>query len=130
MIYSKRIIIPANTSKKVPYTSQVDVVEGVIKRVWIRWNWGSACLAGLQVFSGGFQLWPTTARQWFHSSIHETTFEELYSIHDEPLHFVIKTYNLDDTFDHSVWVGFSVLRYKYGAQVVGLLDYLTRGGEA
>ena len=130
MIYSQEIVIPANTPRQFPIRSEISVVEGVVKRVWIRWNWGSACLAGCAVFREAFQLWPTTGSEWFHSSIHETTFEELYTIRTEPLHFVIKSYNLDDTFDRRLWIGFSLMRYKYGTQLVGLLDYLTRGGEA
>jgi len=128
MIYCKEIVIPANTGRYAPLSSQVDIVEGVVKRVWVRWRWGSACLAGCQVFRASFQLWPTSLGQWFQSSIHETTFEENYPISDEPMHFIIKSYNLDDTFPHTVWVSFSVLRPEYGAKLMGLMDFLAKEG--
>lgn len=125
MIYCKEISILSGTAMKFPFRSQVDVVEGVVKRVWIRWEWGSACLAGCAIFRGGFQLWPTTAAQWFHSSIHETTFEENYPLRDEPLHFIVNAYNVDDTFPHRVWVAFLVLRPRHGRHLMGLMDYLS-----
>ena len=130
MIYCKEISIPANTRAAAPYKAQVDVVEGIVKRVWVRWRWGSADLAGCAIFRAGFQVWPTTGDEWFPSSIHETVFDELYKIGDEPLQFIVRAYNLDDTFPHKLWIGFSVIRPKYTQGIIEFLDFLTGGGGA
>lgn len=130
MIYCKEIVIPSGTAMKFPLRSQVDVVEGVVKRVWVRWRWGAADLAGCAIFRGGFQLWPTTLGEWFHSSEHETVFDEQYLVDDEPLHFIVKAYNEDDTFPHKLWIGFSVIRPRYTQGLMEFMEFLSGGGGA
>lgn len=127
MIYCKEISIPANTARAVQKLDQIDVVEGVVKRVWVRWRWGSADLAGCAIFRGGFQLWPTSLGEVFPSSIHETVFDEMYLVDDEPLHFIVRAYNTDDTFPHKLWVGFSVIRPKYSQGIMEFMEYLAGG---
>lgn len=128
MIYCQEILIPANTIRTVPLRSEIDIVEGVVKRVWVRWRWGSADLAGCAIFREGFQLWPTTGGEWFHSSIHETVFDELYLVGEEPLHFIVRSFNEDDTFPHKLWVGFTVLRPKYTQGMLEWLQFISSGG--
>ena len=127
MIYCKEISIPANTTAETPLSSQIDVVEGVVKRVWVRWRWGSADLGGCAIFRGGFQVWPTSAAQWFPSSVHDTVYDEMYYLGDEPLHFIVRSFNLDDTFPHKLWVGFSVIRPKYAQGIMDFMEYLAGG---
>ena len=128
MIYCKEIVVPANTVEYVPLTSQIDIVEGVVKRVWVRWRWGSADLAGCAIFRGSSQVWPSTLGQWFHSSVHETVFDEMYLVDDEPLHFIVKSFNEDDTFPHKLWVGFTVIRPKYAQGLMEFLEFISGGG--
>ena len=130
MIYCKEIVIPANTARVVHQLDQIDVVEGVVKRVWVRWRWGSADLAGCSIFRGGFQLWPTSLGEVFHSSIHETVFDEMYLVDDEPLHFVVRSFNEDDTFPHKLWIGFSVIRPKYTQGLMEFMEFISGGGGA
>jgi len=105
-------------------TDQVDVVEGVVRKVWVRWHWGPGNLCGVRIYRGGFQLWPTTLGAWFGSSVQETVFEGAYELRDEPLHFVIEGYNLDDTYDHEVWLGFEVLRESRDSRLLELVSAL------
>ena len=121
MIYSQEIVIPANTLLAVPSERQLDGVEGGVKRVWVRWRWGSGNLCGAAIYRAGFQVWPTTGNQWFPSSTLDTEFAEDYDVSDEPLHFIIRAYNLDDTYAHTLWVGVSVMR---GTMVGKLYDLL------
>lgn len=130
MIYCQEIVILANTARSAPMSSQIDIVEGVVKRVWVRWRWGSADLAGCSIFREGFQLWPTTGGKWFHSSIHETVFDEMYLVADEPLHFIVRSFNEDDSFPHKLWVGFSVLRPKYTEGLMEFMEFISGGGGA
>jgi len=128
MIYSRTITIPANTTIELPLVSQIDVVEGVLKKIWVRWRWGPGNLCGAQIFRASAQLWPTTAREWFGSSEHETVITEAYMLDDEPLQFMVHSYNLDNTFKHSLWIGFEVLRPEYSAGVLEFLEFLAQGG--
>ena len=128
MIYCKEIVIPANTARSALMSSQIDIVEGVVKRVWVRWRWGSADLAGCGIFHGGFQLWPTTLGEVFPSSIHETVFDEMYLVADEPLHFIVRSFNTDDSFPHKLWIGFSVIRPKYAQGLMEFMEFISGGG--
>lgn len=130
MIYSQEIVIPPNTVRQFPIRSEIAVVEGVVKRVWVRWRWGSADLGGCAIFREGFQLWPTTGSEWFYSSEHETVFDEIYPVTDEPLQFIIKAYNEDDTFPHKLWIGFSVIRPRYTQGLMEFMEFLSGGGGA
>jgi len=124
MLYCEEVLIPANTLRSVPLKTQLDVVEGVVARVWIRWRWGSANLAGCAIYRGGFQVWPTTGSRWFPSTVFDTVFDESYVVDDEPMHFILRTFNEDTRFPHRVWVGMSVLRPHYSDGMLGLMEYL------
>jgi len=128
MIYCQEILIPANTLKTVPLRSEIAIVEGVVKRVWVRWRWGSADLAGCAIFREGFQLWPTTGGEVFPSSIHETVFDEMYLVAEEPLHFIVNAFNEDDSFPHKLWIGFSVIRPKYAQGLMEFMEFISGGG--
>jgi len=124
MIYSGEIVVPANTSKAIPISDQVDVVQGVVRKVWVRWRWGSANLCGCKVFRGGFQLWPSSLGEWFPSNVQDVAFDAEYEVTAEPFHFIIRAYNLDDTYDHTLWVGFSLLRGSMVGNLLGMLRVL------
>ena len=128
MLYSIEIAIPANTPKETPLSSLLPIVGGVVKRVWVRWRWGSANLCGCRVSRWGSQMWPRTLREWFPSSPHDTTFEEAYLVSDEPLEFVIESYNLDDTYPHTVWVAVLVLQPVVSENIARFLEYINSGG--
>jgi len=127
MLYSKEISIPPNTIKTAPLTTYLDVVEGTVKQVWVRWYWGSGNLCGCRLFRGGFQLWPLSLTEWFLSSPYPFSFEEAYQITDEPLELKIEAYNLDDTFPHTVWLAVLVLRQETSQRMADFMEYL--GGE-
>ena len=128
MLYSKEIEIPANTTKTDPLIVNLDVVEGMVKRVWVRWRWGSANLCGCRISRWSSQMWPRTLREWFPASLHDTTFEEAYLVTDEPLEFVIESYNLDDTYPHTVWVAVLVLQPVVSENIARFLEYINSGG--
>jgi len=109
MLFSASILIPANTPVTAPTRTVIGVHYGAVKQVWIRWRWGSGNLGGVRILRAEFQLWPLSAGQWFISSPHETVWSDDYTIAEEPTSFVVEAYNLDDTFDHTCWVAFSIL---------------------
>lgn len=110
MIFSKDITIPANTTKESPLRVRIPISEGVVRHVWIRWRWGSANLCGARILYQEFQIWPLSLTQWFISQLDSLDFDEEFSVDGIPHEFVAELYNLDDTYPHNVWVGFSVLR--------------------
>lgn len=130
MIYSKEMVVPQNTLFTNPFTDEIEIVEGVIKRVWVRWRWGSAGLCGCAIFRGGSQCWPTTLGEWFPSTTLDTEFIESYIVDDEPLRLLIRAYNHDILYPHKLWVGVSVLRPRYPSGVIAFADFLAGWGES
>jgi len=128
MLYSVEISISPNTPRDDPVVTGLEVVSGVVKRVWVRWRWGSANLCGCRISRWGSQLWPRTLNQWFPSSILDTTFDESYPVDAEPLEFRIEAYNLDDTYPHTLWVALSLLREEVNTNIQEFASFIERGG--
>ena len=116
MLFAKCIPISANTLKASPLVTMIPICEGVIKRVWVRWRWGSGGLCGCRILYGSFQVWPLSMTQWFVSNVQDMAFDENMSIADVPHEFRIESYNDDDTFPHTLMVAFSILREGFPMQ--------------
>ncbi len=110
MIFGKSISVLLNTLPASPLKTEIDVGPGILRRVWIRWRWGVGNLGGCRIKCHEFQYWPLTRGQWFPSSVEPLEFEEDMDLGDLPLQFVVEAYNLDDSYPHTLWVAFNVLR--------------------
>lgn len=127
MLYSITMTIPANTPILTPTRATLKVSEGVIERVWVRWRWGSANLCGVRMMHQEFQYWPMTGSEWFPSSVHPFEFAESLDIVDEIGELVIEGYNLDDTYPHTVWVAFDIIRKGGDPILLAILNVLRQG---
>jgi len=56
----------------------------------------------MQIWHSGWQVWPWTPGTSFHWDNHIFTFQDRYPITVEPLEFVVKTWNLDDSYPHAL----------------------------
>lgn len=124
MLYSLDISIPANTPRTALLVSELQLCGGVIKRVWIRWRYGSASLCGCRIMRESRQIWPTDLTQWFISCPTDVVFDEYYELSDVPYSVTIEAYNNDDTYPHSLWVAFSVMRPTLSEKFLWLLEQL------
>lgn len=124
MLYSLDVSIPANTLKTGLLISDLQLCAGVIKRVWIRWRYGSANLCGCRIVRESRQVWPSNPTQWFPSQSAGVDFDEYYELSDVPYSVSIDAFNLDDTYSHNLWVAFSVLRPTLSDKFLWLLEQL------
>ena len=124
MLYSKLVTIPAQTLAANPYCSNLDLTEGVITRVWVRWRFGSGNLCGLQLRYASFAYWPLTLGEWFPSTVHPLEFSEHYPLTTAPFSIDIVGYNQDDVYAHTVWVAVLVERPVSVPGLTQLLEYL------
>ena len=67
-------------------------------------------LGGCRILYQGFQHWPLSIGEWFPSSTASLDFEVDMEITGDPSEFVVEAYNLDDSFPHTLWVAFNILR--------------------
>ncbi len=110
MLYSYDLSIPAGTSQIAPYTARIPLTRGYIRHVWLRWRWGVGNLAGFRLSYNGRALYPINLSSFipsFHDSIE---FSDEVSLSEEPYELYLEAYNLDDTYDHSLWIGLLIDR--------------------
>ena len=104
MIYTLDVTTPANTAKIAPLETLIRLTRGLVYRVEIDFPAGAVGLHHVTIHDGGFQVWPSTNHQTFHQDAVSIGFDETYFKLSPPYEFLIRTYNLDDTFPHLVQV--------------------------
>ena len=102
MLFQAEILTPANTPASSPVITRLRIYPGIVKRVWAGFPHGCFGLAHMQIWHWGWQVWPWTPQTSFHWNDYMFTFEDRYPIKEEPLEFVIKTWNLDDSYAHTL----------------------------
>ena len=110
MIFSGELTIPANTTIFRPVRIVLPVSLGTVRHVWVRWHWGSANLCGARGLYRTFAQWPLAVGEWFYSSVPGLDFDENIVLDQDPLEIVLEGYNDDDTYPHSVWFAFNIVR--------------------
>ena len=104
MIYALDIKTPAKTQKTDPLITDLKVTKGLVYRFELTFPPGSMGLMGVKVFSGNFQVWPSSRESWFRGDDSPIEFDDTYLVDVEPFLFQIATYNIDDTYDHEVFL--------------------------
>uniref|UniRef100_A0A6H1ZPA0 Uncharacterized protein n=1 Tax=viral metagenome TaxID=1070528 RepID=A0A6H1ZPA0_9ZZZZ len=79
------------------------VTRGLVYRVEFQFPAGCAGLAGVIVTDGGFQVWPSTLGKWFATDNFTIGFDDMYLKGSDPFQFDFWGYNLDDTYDHTIY---------------------------
>lgn len=127
MFYSKEITISPQTEEKSPQRNTLTISLGVIKQIWVRWRWGSGGLCGARILHAEFQFIPLTPGEWIPSNVHPFTTPERYHVKDMPTELVIESYNLDEVYEHKVWVAVEIEREEKSGIVQRLLEFAQFG---
>lgn len=109
MRYACSLTIPANTLESEPYEETLGLPYGSIKQVFVLHPSGSIGLAHLQVFYQTRQIIPATPGESFVGNGTVRSFPDNIPIHEPPYGVVIRGWNLDDTYAHTVYVELTVL---------------------
>jgi len=113
MLYSKDITVPANTAETAKQTTDLKIADGVIHKVSILFPTGCVCLVKIQMFEGGHQFISSTEGQYLSGDGEAVDIPEFYEIKGGPRYITIKTWNLDDTYDHTLQIRIYVLPKEY-----------------
>ena len=112
MIYYGDTTIPKNTPISSPYEYVIDISKGTVKRIEIYFPWGCAGLVGVQIHRYTWQIFPNSREKWITGN-DKIWFEEPYEVIDtEPYTLTVKTYNLDDTFDHTPLIAIEIIKTR------------------
>ena len=66
--------------------------------------------------------WPLSQGEWFPSTPDPLEFGESFKLDDIPSTIVLEGWNIDDTFDHTVWVAFEIQRTVISESMRGFLQ--------
>jgi len=104
LIYAATIQTEANTTEANAVRTILRVSKGLVWRIEVEFPPGCSGLAYLQIFDGAYQMFPSSIGEGAHSDAAIIGFDDLYMKSSEPFEFVIKTWNLDDTWNHTLQV--------------------------
>lgn len=104
MIYAKTIKTPANTSFDNAIKTILSVAKGLVWRIEIEFPPGCSGLMYVYISDGLYQLCPATPGAAFHSDSSLIGLDDLYLKSSGPFEFVITTWNLDETWDHTIQI--------------------------
>ena len=102
MLYKVECPTPANTPKNKPVIVRCRVYPGKVTRVWVGFPQGCFGLCHLQVWHQGLSIWPWSPADSFHWNDYMFTFTDSFPLTAEPYEFVIKTWNYDDFYAHTL----------------------------
>lgn len=108
MVYRVEITIPAETPSTSPAETSMTLCEGTITRSSILFPAGCAGLAYVQIWLGGFQLVPWTRGNWIRGDDHQITVDVGQNVGPAPRLLIVKGYNLDETYPHTIAVSVDV----------------------
>jgi hypothetical protein len=114
-----------NTTEPHAVLTDMKLTEGVIRKVQLLHPEGCHGLAYASIWFGGHQLYPSNPEVAYHGNAVPMEFEDNYELKG-PAILKLKTWNLDDTYDHSVYVRITVLRPVIDAATQALLDLFNK----
>lgn len=92
-----------------PEERQLHVTKGLVHAVSLYFPPGCCGLAGVAIFDGSYQVWPSTPHHWYIGDGDIINLIDLYLKQSPPYLFVVKGYNTDDTFQHTIQVRISLV---------------------
>lgn len=104
MIYAWDITTEANTGEEAALRTPLKITKGLIYRVEIEFPPGPLGYCYVQIFDGGYQVWPSNRGEAFHGDNGYITFEETYLKAAEPFELTAVTWNIDDTWPHTIHI--------------------------
>lgn len=105
MYYKWEKSIPANTLEADAIEECLQLTKGTIKEIHLGFPPGPGGLVHLQVRDKGWQIVPWTPLQSVAWDDHVFVLPCDYDLDEEPYDLTIRAWNLDDTYDHTVFVG-------------------------
>ncbi len=124
MIYKVDIPVSANVAIKDATNITMGLTKGRIKKVEVYFPWGCAGLVGIQIIRNTWQLAPLTRGEWLTGNDLLLSHTYDYDLNVEPYELIVKSYNLDDTYEHTPFVIIEIIRDKRSIRLDKLLAEL------
>jgi hypothetical protein len=102
MIYVFDITTPANTAKTNKKKTVMELERGTTYRISILFPPGPSGLLHLFITDALHHVWPTNPEADFATDGETINFEDEYPILEQPYELYAYTWNLDDTYEHTL----------------------------
>lgn len=109
MFYTKEITVSANTAEADADETSLPVSHGIITWISFRPRPGHVGLCHCQVFYHDIQICPFTRTEDLHGDTFPIEWNEFIEVFTEPFELRIKSWNEDDTYDHTYDISFVIL---------------------
>ena len=125
--FQYRISNPKNTAIANPIKTIIELPRGRINKIWLEFPSGCAGLAGLQLWRGARQIFPLIEGDWFIADGVFLPISYTEILDSEPYTIEVRTYNVDDTFQHTLTLilemsGISATPTEKALQLLGALE--------
>jgi len=124
MDYSYAVTTGKNTAKENAIETELKLTTGTIVEVWMVHPEGCHGLAYASIHRGGHQLYPANPDEAYHGNAVPMIWKDNYEL-EAPALLKLKTWNLDDTYDHTLYLRITVLRGVVDVATQALLDTLS-----
>jgi hypothetical protein len=108
MYYTESITLPANGSINSLVTKELNLCYGWIKQVEITFPDGCCGFAAVNVLHFNTQVFPSNEGAWIKSNNETVKTTELIDLTTRPYTLLLRGYNTDDTYDHTIYFRFYV----------------------
>lgn len=112
MIYEADITTAANTAATAKKETKLKVTDGVIHQIDLYFPYGAQGLHHVQILDGNHHIAPSNPSQSFNGHDVQISGREHYVIVGGPREIRILTWNLDETYEHTVNVRIYLLPQK------------------
>jgi hypothetical protein len=124
MYYQATVRVPANVLETAPTLTRLSITRGVIQQILVGFPAGCAGLVHVQVFHGGWQVCPWTPGEDLAWDGYVYEFQTRYPVVAEPYELVVRAWNEDDTYEHRIFVGVSMLEGEVDSSMLDFLRLL------
>ena len=109
MDYQLSITVPPLTQPEEPAYVAVRIPQGTITAVRVFIPWGVAGLAGVRLKIDEQQVYPSNLDGWYTGNDNMIVVNDKLTLTETFQTLKVEGYNLDDTYEHTIYVGVTVL---------------------
>ena len=124
MFYDFPITLDADGDKLSPISTECVITHGIVKRVEVLFPRGCIGLVGIAIDKSAHQVWPNNSGSYFISDGETIAFNEDYPVFDKPFMMIVRGYNTDTLYPHTVHVRFLIENVETGIKVISSLQQL------
>jgi len=112
MWYRYFLTVPRGTPWRTPVTKEIHLPEGVVTKVRVRFPPGPRGQVFTAIFEGTHKMWPRGEGNWAWGDDEPIEMGE-HVRNIEGFHWILKGYEVNCRYDHTIWWDFNVLEREY-----------------